>query len=675
MIQNMNHRSALWTSLAAAALAGVAQAKGGTVVEVSSDITTSQVWDPTCTYVLTDAIYVRGGATLTIPAGTVVASRPAEVGGVVPPGPGGSLVVTTTGTINILGTADNPVIMTSDEDVATWTGGDPKTGTWRAASEEWGNLTIMGEGYISENNPPTGTNSSFPDPSNIALMEGLTPPGSNPEFAWYGGGNDDDNSGTIEYLSLRYGGRVIGLANELNGISLGGIGRGTDMNHIEIMNNVDDGIEIWGGTVNLKNVSIWNIGDDSFDLDQGWRGKAQFGLIVQGYSKVASQESGVADRCFEVDGAEADDFQPVVTGTIYNFTVIGLPGVGRAGLLTRDNAHLQVRNSIFMDLGTNLVEDGGDYATAPGFPSYAACWTTPWTHTFTSMTTNAFPGPPNTITQAQAYQAQVDGTLLELSDSVFFRNQNPTAYNQATAVGVLPGNGTNNNVQIVSIADADMPIQSLTRDSGTFTPAGTVFRVTKLDPRAKNEATTSAKTAPADGFFTPANYRGAFSTTENWLSGWTAADAFGFLESAGTAVTRNGAGNVQDSLIPNGLPEVGNLAYGYTVQDPQNVCSIDPFGELYVVFTSFGAPTPGIPFAGFGCNGGLGTVLLNIGTSVLNGPLVKSGLYTGTGDFVPFAIPANPVYSGVQFTSQAVFVDVTLFLGTLGSAVDNTVGA
>ena len=81
----------------------------------------------------------------------------------------------------------------------------------------------------------------------------------------------------------------MGLGNELNGLSLGAIGRETDIEYVEIMNNVDDGIEIWGGAVNLKYFSVWNVGDDSFDVDQGWRGKAQFGLIVQGYSLDASQ--------------------------------------------------------------------------------------------------------------------------------------------------------------------------------------------------------------------------------------------------------------------------------------------------------------------------------------------------------------------------------------------------
>src|SRR6185295_3466774 len=99
--------------------------------------------------------------------------------------------------------------------------------------------------------------------------------------------DDNDNSGGLHYLSLRYGGKVVSLGNELNGLSMGGIGRDTDVDHIDIMNQVDDGIETWGGTVNYKYVNIWNVGDDSFDVDEGWRGKAQFGVIVQGYSNGA----------------------------------------------------------------------------------------------------------------------------------------------------------------------------------------------------------------------------------------------------------------------------------------------------------------------------------------------------------------------------------------------------
>ena len=137
-----------------------------------------------------------------------------------------------------------------------------------------------------------------------------------------GGGNDDDDSGTISYLSLRYGGKVVGLTNELNGLSLGGIGRGTDIHHVDIMNNVDDGVEIWGGTVNLKYLNVWNIGDDTFDVDQGWRGKAQFGLIVQGHSLDAAQGSGVGDNALELEFGlpPAQGLEPRM-GSILDFVV------------------------------------------------------------------------------------------------------------------------------------------------------------------------------------------------------------------------------------------------------------------------------------------------------------------------------------------------------------------
>jgi hypothetical protein len=134
----------------------------------------------------------------------------------------------------------------------------------------------MGEALISEN--AIGTNTATCNSANIANMEGLT---NGPTTDQYGGAfgadsDDNDDSGTVQYVSLRYGGKVTGVNVELNGLSLGGIGRNTDIHHIDVMNNVDDGIEIWGGTVNLKYLNVWNIGDDCFDVDQGWRGKAQF---------------------------------------------------------------------------------------------------------------------------------------------------------------------------------------------------------------------------------------------------------------------------------------------------------------------------------------------------------------------------------------------------------------
>lgn len=515
----MNH---IFKASAAAFVAAAASTTAGAAeILVSADITTSTTWTANNTYNLQDQIYVKNGATLTIEPGTIIASTTSI---------GGSLAVARGAQIFVMGSEEKPVIMTSKADVATWVAGNPKTGTWREGVNEWGNLTVMGRGYISEN--ATAGNTAVPSNTNVAAMEGLVAAFPGDPDVLYGGGNDGYDAGTIKYLSLRYGGRVIGLNNELNGLSLGGIGRTTDIHHIDIMNNVDDGVEVWGGTVNLKYLNIWNIGDDSLDMDQGWRGKAQFVCIVQGYAADAAQGSGVGDNAIELDGAEDSDWQPVTTGVIYNATVIGQPG-GDHGTAWRDNARVQFRNCIFMDLGERLIRNDnvdGDGANGYGFNgtlSFVATWTTPFS------VTSPVNAPAN---PAAFYQAQTSGTLAEMTDSVFYNNINGNAYTDATTVGVVPGNATNDNV-----VSNTLPIQSIVRGPQvTKGPLALVMRpVIKLDPRPAGDAVKSVSQAPADGFFTPAKYRGAFSPAKlldgtvhddsgNWLCNWTAADAFGY---------------------------------------------------------------------------------------------------------------------------------------------------
>ncbi|MEM8712728.1 MAG: hypothetical protein AAGG01_17390, partial [Planctomycetota bacterium] len=213
-------------------------------VSVTADIASSTTWTADNVYSLEQQIYVLPGATLTIEPGTRIESTA---------GAGGGLAVTRGAQIFALGENGAPIVFTSTAD----------DGTWREAANEWGNLTIMGAAYVSENE--VATNTPVPSASNFANMEGLAPPAGSSN-ARYGGGDDDDDSGVLRYVSLRFGGRVMGLGNELNGLSLGGVGRGTDIHHVEVMNNVDDGIEVWGGTVNLKYFSVWNVGDDSLDV-------------------------------------------------------------------------------------------------------------------------------------------------------------------------------------------------------------------------------------------------------------------------------------------------------------------------------------------------------------------------------------------------------------------------
>lgn len=484
-------------------------------VMVTADIAVSTTWTKNNVYNLQGQRYILPGATLTIQAGTVIAS---DIGG--------SLAITRDARIECVGTKLEPVIFTSKADRATWTAGDPSTGTWRATANEWGNLTIMGRAYIGKYGAGAiATNTAAPNAGNYANMEGLTASGVDDTRTFYGGGNDMDDSGSFQFVSLRYGGKVVGLGNELNGLSLGGVGKATVIDHIEIMNNVDDGIEIWGGTVDLKYFSIWNVGDDSFDIDQGWRGRAQFGLIVQGYSIPGTVSgSGFCDSMVEMDGAEKSDAQPVTTASMYNLTLIGQPLGGRAATKWRDNARAQFNNSIIMDSGKEVIKnDNTDGEASGGQTGYGYNGTLTWANTWTTAynvysTVNPFASP------ASAYTAQSNGKLIQYKDTVFFNNLNSAAYTEATARGVF--DAANNNVQ--SAAGAS-PIVSLTRGATvTGATAGQFVQpVISIDPRAANAAASSVGSAPSDGFFEQANYRGAFSTSANWLCGWTAADAFG----------------------------------------------------------------------------------------------------------------------------------------------------
>ena len=580
-------------------------------VKVCDDIATSTTWSKNNTYNLQGQIYVLPGATLTIEAGTVVASDL-----------GGSIAVAKGAQIIANGTQEDPIIFTSKADVATWTpdathptGGDPKTGSWREAANEWGNLTIMGNGYVGS--CLTG-NSASPNANNRSDMEGLIQNPSNPGLTQFGGGNDADDSGSLEYVSIRYGGKVVALNNELNGLSLGGIGSATDINHIEIMNNVDDGIEIWGGCVNVKHFSIWNVGDDSMDVDQGWRGRAQFGLIVQGHSLDASQGSGVGDNGFETDGAEFSDHQPVTSTVFWNCTFVGQPQDGDGATAWRDNARVQYRSCVFTDCGERVVRfdniDGDPCGTGYGHNGTTG-WPAVWTTPYNSYSTVNAPGNP-----AAFYKSQVDGTLCQMSDSVFYNNGSSSAYTEFNNLGL--GSGFNNVVE-----PTNSPIQSITRGSAIVRGGKIIEPVTHLDPRAQNDALTATETAPNDGFFTPVNYRGAFDADNNWLCGWTAASAFGMTGTQGS-VTRFADRCGAADVVVSGSPYVGNA------MSVDMDCTQGQFQMMWM-----GLSRLGIPLLCAGCNVGTGFDVLISGSSFPiplpnNGAIIGAQLYVQGADMI-----------------------------------------
>lgn len=559
-------------------LAAAASAHGAEIL-VASDITASTTWTKNNVYVLKADVYINPGATLEIQEGTVIAS---ELNG----NTRAALIATKGARLIAIGTQDEPIIFTSQADFDSWNAGNPRGAFRPTATSEWGNVTLLGAGYISEDAVPGNTAS--PNANNRAIMEGLIASSTKDTRPYYGGGNDDDNSGTLSFVSLRYGGQFVGNNVELNGLACGGVGRETIIDHIDVINNLDDGIEVWGGTVNMQYVSIWNVGDDSLDLDQGWRGKIQYGLIVQGYCKAGSTSgSGFGDNGIEMDGAERSDYQPVTSGVLYNMTVVGNPGSGTGSnggdLATawRDNVNMQIRQSVFTGFGEALVRsenpsDGSGGFGLNGTLNFQTRWSTSYSFLQAAGASN-LNAPANPIS---FYRAQVNGKLCEMKDTVAHNFPNTNLSNSGSTIASLPtgpfaeadflGFSTAGNGNVKATA---LPMVGLVRGMTiVVSPTLSVSPVASIDPRAANDAVTAALVAPApnDGFFEASSFRGAFATDSVWTCGWTAADDYGIISTPRSFCTvavscpadLNGDGEISAADLSSLLGNWGNSGTG-----------------------------------------------------------------------------------------------------------------
>ncbi len=237
---------------------------------ISSDrtLTNDQVWT------LNGRTTVTSGATLTIEPGTIIKGLPGQ-------GANASVLIIARGAqINANGTASQPIVFTSitDNIQAGQTAGTNLDQNDRGL---WGGLIVLGSAP-----------SSFRGDAAEEQIEGIP---ANDTNGRYGGNNAGDNSGTLNYVSIRHGGTNIGEGNEINGLTLGGVGNGTTVSNIEVVANVDDGIEFFGGTVNATNLFVWAVGDDSIDIDQAYSGTIDNAGIVLG---------NISDHALEIDGPE-----------------------------------------------------------------------------------------------------------------------------------------------------------------------------------------------------------------------------------------------------------------------------------------------------------------------------------------------------------------------------------
>lgn len=295
---------------------------GDNTVNLSGVYTENLVLDADTEYIVTGPVLMASGTTLTIPAGLTIKAQPVGVNAYIAIQQGAQ--------INAVGSASEPIVMTSNSN-------SPGSG-------DWGGLVICGRAPINS----TADGSEDTATSEVGSLS-------------YGGNSATDNSGTISYLRIEYAGGAIDGNAELNGLSLYGVGSGTSISYIEIFEGSDDGVEFFGGTVNVSNVAVVNCEDDSIDWTEGYIGSITDVYVQHGTSH---------DKAFECDGYNTDFSNeggyfsaPLVT----NVTVAGANDMSEA-IRLRAGTQGIFTNVVLNDFdeGFDLDGDTGDNPTGQG---------------------------------------------------------------------------------------------------------------------------------------------------------------------------------------------------------------------------------------------------------------------------------------------------------------------
>ncbi|MGC6425723.1 MAG: hypothetical protein ACON5H_01860, partial [Akkermansiaceae bacterium] len=450
----------------------------GTTDDGVYKITADTTWTADKTYILTRKIFVDAGVTLTIEAGTKIYSTSSDVGTAARADDEfGSIVVTRGGKINANGTADEPIIMSSIEELEAARGVDIDTQNGVATAPTrfdrglWGGLVILGNAKVY-NYSAAGAANLIGENQIEGFAPAFSPDGDadgRVDLIEYGGSNDADDSGTLRYVSIRHGGYEFAAGDEINGLTLGGVGSGTTLEFIEVFANSDDGIEFFGGTANIKNALVSFCKDDGFDLDEGYTGKMQYLAVFQNPTGDNSMSTSVqdSDHGGEWDGnnkGDANDFKsaPIIA----NLTFIG-DNEGDHAFKIDDFFSGEVYNSAatgFADLLT--VSGDNTLATAP---------------VFENVTTDV----ANSVD---------DGAVETLIDSDF------------------------NKVADVMLGKVDIANGSYDPRPASGSP---LLGATVTDMAAK------------DAFFENTTYQGAFGGESNWAAGWTRFSALGHFDFGG----------------------------------------------------------------------------------------------------------------------------------------------
>jgi hypothetical protein len=460
-------KRSLLSSILALLAAPAALLAQNTVV-VTANVTANTTWTRTNTYLLDTKIYVTNGATLTIEPGTVIKGRPKAN-----PVDATALVIARGAKVNAQGTATNPIIFTAESDLLNGNLTQSERGLW-------GGVVILGRARL---NTASGQGN----------VEGI--PTTEP-LGTYGGTDDDDNSGVFRYVQIRHSGAIVAANVELNGLTMGGVGRGTTIEYVDVYAGNDDGFEWFGGTVNTKYlISSYN-DDDNFDWDEGFRGKGQFWFAVGASDK--------GNQAMELDGGTSpEDGQPYALPELYNLTLIGSGATSTNtqsnGLIFRDNTGGKIYNMILHDYRNYAVRIETESAQAQDSAKRLAAGDL--------AIGNSIFG---------TFGAGTGNTQMFTAPNASSGGAAPaTNYTVAHLTAAAQANRINTDPLLTGI--------SRTRNKG-------------LDPRpaAGSPALSGARTPPADGFFNVTNYIGAFSSA-NWAKGWSAISALGYLTDADAA--------------------------------------------------------------------------------------------------------------------------------------------
>lgn len=403
---------------------------------LSGGISGARILNADTTYIITGIVTVDDGGVLTIPAGTLLKGSTT----VTP----SALMVRQGGQLFSNGSESAPVVFTSNAPVGQRERGD------------WGGVVL--NGYSQCNFPAAD-----------CVGEGASGP--------YGGSVLDDNSGAMTYTRIEFAGFEVSFGNELNALTLNGVGSGTVLSHIQTHYGSDDGFEWFGGTVDLMYGIATGISDDSFDYSTGWAGRGQYWI--------AQQDPDDADNGFEVDGNEEDfDAMPLTDPTIYNVTLVGKGLDGTGGTAGESNDGLRLRRGTAGDIYNAIVigfgSDGVDVDNLETAGRYSV------QNSIVSRNNDDIEGEDDVLSIVG-----VDTTYIALQDTVEMK----AAWNNMVGMAADP-----------LLADA------FNRDAPD------------LRPGAGSPALAGFATPPDDGFFdVTVDFIGAVDpdATTQWFEGWT----------------------------------------------------------------------------------------------------------------------------------------------------------